>query len=376
MNKNELKIASISDVHLAHRNTPTSHILSNLYEAFPDNQETADLDIIFIAGDFFDRLLTYPDDDIVEIERFVVYLEKLCAKHDIVLRVLEGTRSHDWKQSSLFLRVAEWAKVSCDVQYFCEPIIEYLEKFDIHILYIPDEWDDDTNKTLNLVKDMMHARGLEKVDFAVMHGQFEYQLPEVVSAPKHDSGAYLDLVRYLIFIGHVHMFSNFERIYAQGSFDRLTHGDEVPKGHIRARVRKNGDYRITFVENKKAKIYKTISCSNLTLEETLAEIELKTRSIPDGSAIRIEVDKNNPILNEMGQLHRMSPLIQWSKKIKDTSDCVVQPVESFQPEAFVCIAITPDNISSLLLSRLNKKNVSAELITAAQKELDEIILKR
>ena len=51
----ELFTASISDIHLGHPNTLTQSIIQGLREAFPDNVETEELDIIFIVGDVFDR---------------------------------------------------------------------------------------------------------------------------------------------------------------------------------------------------------------------------------------------------------------------------------------------------------------------------------
>ena len=79
----------------------------------------------------------------------------------------------------------------------------------------------------------MITSGLTKVDYAVMHGQFDYQLPKhITGMPRHDSQKYLDIVKHYIFIGHIHTHSVYDRIIAQGSFDRLTHGQEEPKGYV------------------------------------------------------------------------------------------------------------------------------------------------
>jgi DNA repair exonuclease SbcCD nuclease subunit len=367
MKVDELNIASISDIHLGHRNNDTPFIVKNLYVAFPDTAETWALDIIFIAGDLFDRLLTYPDGDLPVVEDFLVYLMRMCAYRDIKLRVLEGTKSHDWRQSSIFLRLASALKLEgLDLQYFTEPTVEYIEAFGIHVLYIPDEWDEDTNRTLAYAKELMRLRGIDQVDFAIMHGQFEYQLPEVVKAPKHDAEAYLALVKYLIFIGHVHTFSNYKRIYAHGSFDRLTQGEEGPKGHLRARVRSEQDYTVTFVENKGARIFRTFECFGLTLEETLAEIEYRVEGIPDGSFIRISVDKGNPILTEMQQLQRIAPLIHWSKKVRDSDDEVIRSENPFDEQTFVPVEITKENVWTLLEARLRQRGISDAVLEMAQ----------
>lgn len=50
-----LKIASISDVHLGNPRNEAQFIIDNLYRAFPRNADTASLDVLVIAGDFYDR---------------------------------------------------------------------------------------------------------------------------------------------------------------------------------------------------------------------------------------------------------------------------------------------------------------------------------
>lgn len=349
----EINIASISDIHLGAKRTPTSHIVKNLYEAFPDNAETSKLDLITLAGDVFDGLLKLPDDEIREIERWIVYLLRLCKKHNIVLRVLEGTPSHDWKQSIRFVILNEATQIDCDLKYVDQLAIEYIPSLDINVLYVPDEWNDSTEKTYSQVCELMTLKGITKVDYAFMHGQFEYQLPDIVKAPKHSAEKYLSIVDKLIFIGHVHVFSRYDRIIAQGSFDRLSHGEEGAKGHVRACVRSNTDYEIRFVENKGARIYVTIECVGLSLEETLKTVENRLKDIPDGSCVRVSCLPDNPILTNMDQLVMKWPFITFSKIIRETDlETKAAEVDEFTELEFIPITITRDNIVTLVMDRL------------------------
>ena len=350
-----LNIASISDIHLGSKRTPTSHIVKNLYKAFPDNSETAELDLIVLGGDVFDGLLKLPDEEIREIERWIIYLLRLCKKHDIVLRVLEGTPSHDWKQSIRFVILNEAAEIDCDLKYVDQLSIEYIPSLDINVLYVPDEWDESTEKTYSQIRELMTLKGLTKVDYAFMHGQFEYQLPEIVKAPKHSSEKYLAIVDKLIFIGHVHVFSRNDRIIAQGSFDRLSHGEEGPKGHVRAKVKSSSDFKIKFVENKEARIYVTFECTGLSLEDTLKTIEHRLKDVPDHSCVRISCLPDNPILSNMEQLMKTWPLITFSKIIRETEvNSGATEMDEFTELEFTPITITRDNISTLVMERLHK----------------------
>src|SRR5690606_24238089 len=103
---------------------------------------------------------------------------------DVAVRVLEGTPSHDREQSKRFVVINESVgKIGADLVYIDELSIRYEERFDMNLLFVPDELNHDPNITLAQVQELMAERNLEKVDFAFMHGQFEYQLPSHVKAP-------------------------------------------------------------------------------------------------------------------------------------------------------------------------------------------------
>jgi DNA repair exonuclease SbcCD nuclease subunit len=369
-----LRMACVSDIHLGHSRTVTSFITKNLYKAFPDNQETAELDIVFIAGDVFDGLLSLPDQDIIEIEQWIFYMLRLCKKHDILLRVLNGTPSHDWNQCIRFEHLNKSAKIGCDLKYFPNIAIEYIEKFNINVLYINDEAHPTTDQTLSVVRELLKSRGLDKVDYAIMHGAFPHQLPEPARHNVHDTESYLRIVDKLIFIGHIHIFTNYDRIIAQGSFDRIAHGEEAPKGHVRAFVKSAEDYEVTFVENEGARKYITVDCQGLDLEESIKEILEKIKYVPDDSSVRVAMNMNNPLVSDLQPLKLIRPFIDWSKIVKDGSGNEVRVVdEELSSDSFTPITITAENITSLVMDRLKKSEaVTPEYLQTAEQILLEV----
>src|SRR6185312_12375018 len=110
--------AVFSDFHSGHPKNPMARLAANLKAAFPDNEETAALDILFIAGDFFDGLMISDSDAYFEAADLIVYLLRLCAKRDIVLRVLRGTPSHDYNQNRLFEHLNNAGHIGCDLKYW------------------------------------------------------------------------------------------------------------------------------------------------------------------------------------------------------------------------------------------------------------------
>lgn len=365
-------MASVSDIHLGAKRTHTLHIIKNLRAAFPDNEETAKLDLICLAGDVFDTLLNLNDSDLMEIDFWIAYMLRLCKKYDIVLYVLEGTPSHDWWQSERFVTINEVAGIGANLRYVKDISVEYEPILDIWVGFVPDESAPTTDQTLSQFQDLLKAKGQEKVDVMFMHGQFEFQLPPVVKAPKHASHEYLALVRYLICIGHVHVYSSYERIFAQGSFDRLSHNEEDPKGHIRATLYNDADYSfdVTFMENEGARKYVTVYCGDMPVEDALLVIEQKVRKLPDDSAVRIEAVGEHPLFSDMETLIRMYPMFTWSKKVVDVSADEEEMVDD--ETVFVPITINRDNITKLLMERLASQGLPADLLAIAEAKINEV----
>lgn len=370
-NAGDLKIAVVSDIHLGHRRNPARTIVQSLMKAFPDNAETGELDIIFIAGDIYDDLLSLPHEDVYEIDMWIAYMLRLCAKHDIVLRLLEGTPGHDWKQTRRFMAMEEVLKSGVDILYADTLSVEYMERFDINVLYVPDEWNTHAALTLDQARAIIRGKGLTQVDYAIMHGQFEYQVPmHLRNHTLHDSTAYLGLVKHLIFIGHHHTHTSYDRIYAQGSFDRLTHGQEEPKGHIRAVIHENGEREIVFVENKDAMMFVTVDCTGLDLEGTLEKIRVSLLPVSEGAHVRIKADKDNPIHTSHDVLIRTYlDVASWSKQVVDDEEDKKEVVE--EETLFVPISITKENIFELLMARLSKHSVTPEVYKAGGAILEE-----
>jgi DNA repair exonuclease SbcCD nuclease subunit len=369
----EFRLAVLSDIHLGSKRNKTEDIIYNLKRAFPDTQETAELDMVVFCGDIFDRLLEYPDEDVTHINIWIFEFLHLCSKNNIVVRILEGTPSHDRFQSEIFNTIKHISSLDVDLKYFKALDIEYIARFDKTFLYVPDEWEVTTDKTLEDVKSLMKAKNLTQVDFALMHGNFDYQLgAHIKKIPRHNSDEYLKLVKYYIFIGHIHIFSSKDRIIAQGSFDRLAHGEEGPKGHVRAVITHDDEKEFFFCENKLARIYKTFKCYKYTLEETLDYLRKKVSKLPSKSCVRVEADRDHPIFSNMNQLVAMYPTIVWLKLLK-SNDVEDEIINTDEVEEYTQITINKDNIVSLLMSRITNLGVDPIIISKSEKLLTELI---
>lgn len=373
-NSRYIKIAETSDNHVGHPRTSTSKVLASLRRAFPNNAETAELDIIIIAGDFFDSRLDLPDDDVYDIRFFVLEFLQMCKQHDIILRVLEGTPSHDWRQSKLFTHLNELANINANVKYIDKLSIEYIEPLNINVLYIPDEWKPTCSETWQCVEDKLIEHRLEQVDFVVMHGAFPHQMPEELHKrlDLHNSDNFSKICKYFVFVGHIHLFSQYRNILSAGSIERLAHGEEGPKGHLRVTVDLvNNRHDIIFVENKGAQIYTTIDCALLSTEEASEKITAVLKRIPHDSYVRIRCNKGDSAISVIPNLAKVFADIEWSviDNNKGSKDRVSLVNDS--DKITTGIQITRDNIKPLLMQRIKERH--SYLADRCNKLLDEVL---
>jgi hypothetical protein len=368
--------ASVSDVHYFHPKTPTGHIVRNMLKAFPDNDTTGLLDAIFIVGDLFDQITHLADPNARMVKVWAVNFLKMCARRDIKVRVLEGTPKHDRTQNSLLMDMAQLAEIPVDIRYVTKLEIEYMEDFGINILYIPDEWSSgswasSTIETQREVKALLAQKGLEKVDFAFIHGAMNYHLRVVKEHLVHDPVFYESIVQYQIWMGHIHTPEHRGRTIMNGSFDRLAHGEEHPKGHWRTHTKPNGEYHPVFIENKGAMIYKTIRLKDLEVDVCMANIKVALKGIPDGSHIRIHADKGHPVIAGMETLKRTYPTYHFTTKVEDTEGerGHEDGFEDEDPE--VGIEITPQNVVGLVEAKLISLGIGLELRGTSLAQLSE-----
>ena len=248
----------------------------------------------------------------------------------------------------------ENVEIGADIEYKIMLCIEYIERFGINILYIPDEWMHEPDDIWKDVQRELNEKGLTQVDFALMHGAFNYQLPSHVPVPTHVPERYLAIVKHYIFIGHIHKHSQHERILAAGSFDRLTHGEEENKGHLRVTVRRNGSDDIRFIPNVGAKEYRSVNCAGLPIEAALKAVDEMVLSLPYGSYVRVLAAKSDAIALSIHELKNSYPLTNISCKLTDGVQVQRESVDRIITP-FTPAAITPNNVVELVMSRLKNK---------------------
>lgn len=370
----KVKYLVISDIHLGHKHNKTEDVVKALVSYFKKNHNLfKNLDIIFIAGDIFDKLLSNFSPEYIMIVEWISTLAVYCKHNNIKLRILEGTPSHDWKQFQAIAKTIPVFETDLDFKYIPQLDIEYMPDLGINVLYIPDEWKNNkADVTYNDVMDLMKEKGLEQVDVAIMHGQFKHQLPVELDS-SHDEQKYLDLVKYYISIGHIHTSSVFERILAQGSFGRDRHGEEEDKGGMVMTLYKSGEMEFRFIKNELAKTFITYDARNQEVDEIVKEYDSKINKLKIDSFVRFFVASESNIKKIEKPLKEKYPLynikVETKEKKKLTIAEAIQSTEKI--EGF---EITEENITSMLLDRVDEKyELDSNIRIDMRNELENIV---
>ena len=350
-----MKYLVTSDIHLGHRRTPTLHIANSFRNSIL-NKQNKDIDVLFISGDLFDRLLDVNSKDILIIIELFNHILDYCYNNNIILRILEGTPSHDWMQSHVLVKLNDIRTNKVNLKYHKVLDIEYLEEYNKHILYIPDEWTDNHELLEKQIEDKLNLNSITNVDIAILHGQFKYQLAGGANYMFHFKEEYfLNLVKGYIHVGHYHTYTTFDRILANGSLERLAHGQEEDKGYI---IVNNDDY--VFVTNPDAYIYRTIP---LTKKATINSLEREILSYPKDSYIRLRMSKDHPFNINFKELtvkflnYNIDRLIKEDGIEDNSITNIVTDTDYILNETFILDAELAETVTTLVLNKYTLTDV-------------------
>ncbi len=374
----KIKYLVLSDIHLGHKRNTTREIIHNLFlyfDNFSPDSPLKDLDIVFIAGDLFDQAIWFNNEDVVRIILFVRKLMSWCEYFNIKLRILEGTPSHDRSQTRNFVPIAKGFQ-KLDFRYIETLCIEAFYDLGITCLYIPDEFAGSAEEAQRLFQEELNKVNLEKVDIAILHGMFKYQVPEIGSDRfKFDEQFFLDRVKSFINIGHVHIHSVYERILCQGSFDRLTHGEEGPKGAMLMELHPHGN-SFYFVENKTAKKFKTCHIKTPDIDKAVAQVRKMADSLPDESYLRIKATKSHPVFNVFDRIAKEYLMLSFSKITEEEANERQQLLDA---QELLNIDYTPvqihkDNIVEMIIAEVkNRNDFSSHALFNLENHLKDLI---
>lgn len=280
----------------------------SLFKDFIKNNE---INLIVINGDYFDKKLSIGDPESFYAFSFFKELVDIVREKGIILRIIQGTRSHDLNQLQAFKAYENDTTVNFK-------IIETVSTEDLlglHILYIPEEYPENVDEYYEEYKK-------EKYNIGFAHGTFDFVAPpgsiEISNRSTHSSPVLFwkdwedSFEKGFISSGHIHgrnVYAN--KIYYPGSYTRWSYGERSEKGFTYFEYNlDNETYNVKFINNTLAPKYDVVAVSDITVinedvetfQKALDEMVEKTDNLridlaglpEDKIKILKEYYKNNP----------------------------------------------------------------------------------
>jgi hypothetical protein len=364
----------ISDIHLGNNLNSAEEIVANLKKYFVKyNKLIKQVQIIFLAGDIYDKLLVNGSRPFIVSLEWLTWLAMYCKEHNIKLRALEGTPSHDWRQAKVLNTALTELKIEVDFKYIDTLAIEYMAEYDINILYIPDEYKHNASETFEEVQELMKTHGLSQVDLIIMHGQFHYQLPMIVLESSHNEEDYISICKHYICIGHIHTHSVNGKILAQGSFDRISHNEEEPKGALLISIKEHADDSFMFLVNENAKEFITYDYQDVDIETIRNKLDVDVKKHKPGSQLRLWVNPESKLIKHKNEINSWYPELTVRldvKKDKKTYEQKDRVISFNQLDSF---HITKDNIGDLINVEIAKHDLDITSMKLLGSELEKCI---
>ena len=227
-------------------------------------------DLLIISGDVTDRDMSLGDLATKLLIAFFTDLFQETSERDIPILLLRGTLSHDRHHLRTLEALHETGPWTSGFHY--RETVSVLEepKTRMTFGFLPDNLPYATSDAaVAALRDLMEKSGWEHLDHVLLHGTFDHLAPNGIDlGPSMYREDQFSFVRGRVLSGHVHTPSLKGKVLMNGSFDRLCHGEEDPKGFFI--LEDDGtDVRTTFIENTEATGFKTLRARKDEAEDVL-----------------------------------------------------------------------------------------------------------
>lgn len=263
-----MKLVNISDIHIGKKDDMK---LKEELEIFFDYlKDTENIDMITISGDLFDRVLTANEYGTTLALEFIQRLIDLYVP-EIDIRIIKGTRSHDFNQLDILKVFKE--KAGSHFKIIEKNEVEVFNGY--KILYLPEEYptdyDDFYKENLLAVEDKVYdfIIGHGMIDFIAFTGYEDDSENRVHGTPTHKADDLIRVTKGPIIFGHIHEKQEYkDKIYYTGSYSRYSFDTPSEKGFMVFDIDDDdpSNFKMTFIENTSAPTYAVLDIDKLNLE--------------------------------------------------------------------------------------------------------------
>lgn len=305
----KLNVKVIADIHLGKKDDKI--LWKELQEVFISTI-TDELDLLVIAGDLFDRVIKLNEITSNYVFKFIDQLVILSKIHNFKIRIVKGTRSHDFNQLNNFQAYEIDDSFGIANEVCDEELFE-----GVNVLYIPEEYIEDPEE---YYKEYFS----NKYDLIFFHGMMDFagcsahlsENKNAKTAPTFKSSMIAELSYGPVCGGHIHIGEDYKnKIFYTSSFSRFNFGEPEMKGFIDYTYDTiTKDYEVMRIENTLAPEYVTVKLQDLdgNLEEKLDKIKTLREGYEN---VRIDINETDKKGNE-GVIEAIKNLTDDNVKLK------------------------------------------------------------
>ena len=313
----------IADLHIGKKDDQklAEEIEERFTKVIKEYNSNKGLDLIVISGDLFDRIVRLNEYAGVYAVSFMTKLVEWAWDNSIIVRILKGTKTHDYNQLQVFydlqFRFTNF-KIIWKVQ--TETIHSIRTGMMFRALYIPEEYPSDAasyySDFFNVDDksyDMVFGHGM--IDFVAFTGYEDDSENPVRVAPVHVAEKLISLTKGPIIFGHIHDYKEYKsQIFYTGSFTRYSFDTQEDKGFLIVEMDPGYDkeYEIFFYENDLAPTYGIINIDNIDAETAEDKMNIVQKMIKEYDFVKIKTD-NVANLSIVRKLSEKEPNVKVQK---------------------------------------------------------------
>lgn len=248
-----MRLLVLSDIHIGSIKD-VMYVYNVITEIFDNELILNKCDAVIILGDYFHKVMRLNEEYTSLAINIMSYLVRTCKKSKTKIRLLYGTESHESQQYRIF----NYFMTDPDIDFKVIDTVCIEKLFpNVRVLYVPEEYVDSKEKYYH---DYLYSDN--QYDYIFLHGVIVEGMPQISYDPSpksnekkvpHFKSKELSSISRICIAGHEHSFKDMgDDCYYLGSLFRDSFGEEEPKGYGIIE-----DGKFTFVENKKAYVYKT-----------------------------------------------------------------------------------------------------------------------
>ena len=348
------KITAVGDLHFGNPKLKSDELYDRLCKyLYPQLDDTQ---LLLLTGDTYDQLTTVNSSANRYVLNFIQDIYSMSHSTGMLVRILHGTYTHDRDQISTFDNLLlPYTKATVVNKIMCEELSHFNNNTNmkLRILYIPDNLPyKHSDEVMAYIDSVYKCLGWDKVDLVLGHGSFDHALGccnEHLPACTYTIDQFKQYVKSdgLIIMGHIHTPSRRSNVYYCGSFDRMAHGEEEPKGFYTFMY--DTTWKSKFIVNEDANLFITISPKGDNIEDRIRSLldQIKQRFSKPYGYLRVLYDNpEDRCIYQKVCLQLYPNLIFSGKRIGDVNQDVFK-LDDLDIDTFTDIKPNVNNLGEL-----------------------------